>query len=185
MKKSILSLAFILTLSGIALQFVAAPGLFIFESGKISFFSETPVENIAAETNNYAAALQPAAKKFAFSVLITGFQFEKSLMQEHFNENYMESDKFPKATFTGVIVEDLAIEEEGTYSLTAKGKLNIHGVEQERTIPVKLINKDGKYTFNSAFQVKLVDHNIEVPSIVVTNIAEVIDVKIEGVLKAK
>lgn len=159
--------------------------LFVFESGHISFFSETPVEDIEAHTHSYAVALNPENRKFAFSVAMTTFEFEKSLMQEHFNENYMESEKYPNATFKGGIEEDIDLSKDGTYSANAKGKLEIHGVTQERTIPVKVEVKEGKIKFNSDFKVKLVDHNIEVPSIVVTNIAEVIDVKVEGVLKPK
>lgn len=185
MKKFITSIVLVVFVAGLNLQFKRAAKLYVFESGSINFFSETPVENIAAETKSYAAALKPTTKQFAFSVQISGFQFEKKLMQEHFNENYMESEKYPKATFAGVIIEDVDILKDGVYELSAKGKLNIHGVEQERTIPVALTSKGGALSFNSTFQVKLVDHNIEVPSIVVTNIAEIIDVKVVGVLKEK
>lgn len=185
MKKFFLGIALIAVSAGISLQFTSADKLFVFESGSIHFFSETPVENIEAETKTFAAVLKPSTKQFAFSVQIDGFQFEKKLMQEHFNENYMESEKFPKATFAGSIVEDADLFKEGKYALSAKGKLTIHGVEQERTIPVNVENKGGKLYYNSSFQIKLVDHNIEVPSIVVANIAEVIDVKVEGVLKEK
>lgn len=185
MKRILFSAAFILFAAGISLQFTTADKLFVFESGSIHFFSETPVENIEAETKAFAAALKPATRQFAFSVQIAGFEFEKKLMQEHFNENYLESEKYPKATFAGTIVEDIDLLKEGKYTFSAKGKLNIHGVEQERTISVNVENKGGKLHYNSNFQVKLVDHNIEVPSIVVANIAEIIDVKVQGVLKEK
>ncbi len=186
MKNIKFSVLFLLSIAaGLSLQFKNTAKLFVFESGSISFYSETPVENIAAKNNLYAAALKPTTKQFAFAVQMDGFQFEKKLMQEHFNENYMESEKYPKATFAGVIAEDVDLLKEGTYELSAKGKLNIHGVEKERTIPVTLTSKGGKLSFKSAFQVKLVDHDIEVPSLVVTNIAEIIDVKVDGVLKEK
>ena len=185
MKRILYSATFILFAAGISLQLTTADKLFVFESGSIHFFSETPVENIEAETKALAAALKPATKEFAFIVQIDGFKFEKKLMQEHFNENYMESEKYPKATFAGTIVEDIDLLKEGKYTLSAKGKLNIHGVERERTISINVKNKGGKLHYNSNFQVKLVDHNIEVPSIVVANIAEIIDVKVQGVLKEK
>ncbi|MDX5321039.1 MAG: YceI family protein, partial [Bacteroidota bacterium] len=70
--------------------------LYVFESGEISFFSSTPVEDIQANTKTFAAALNPENRKFAFSVYMVSFEFEKKLMQEHFNENYMESEKYPK-----------------------------------------------------------------------------------------
>ena len=167
------------------LQATTLSKLYVFESGSIRFFSETPVENIEAKTEIYAAVLNPETRKFAFKVLMTSFEFEKSLMQEHFNENYMESEKYPNGTFSGEIVEDIDLLKDGEYSFTAKGTLEIHGVKQTREIPVKATVKKGKLDFSSDFQVKLVDHNIEVPSIVVKNIAEVIDVGVKGVLTLK
>lgn len=172
-------------LAALSFQGKNAAPLYVFDSGSISFFSETPVENIKAETKKYAAALNPDTKKFAFSVMMTSFQFKKKQMQEHFNENYMESEKFPKATFVGDIVEQVDLLKDGKHTINAKGKLTIHGVEKERTLPVSIVIKGGKLTLSSKFQVKLVDHDIEVPSIVVANIAEIIDVNVEGVLKPK
>lgn len=185
MKKSIIVVGSLLLVSAFSFQGKKAASLLVFESGKISFFSETPVENIEAHTETYAAVLNPDTKKFAYSVQITSFQFEKKLMQEHFNENYMESEKFPKATFSGEILESINFSEDGKHQVNAKGKLNIHGVEKERTLPVTIEIKGGKAIFSSKFQVKLVDHNIEVPNVVVTNIAETIDVNVQGVLKPK
>ncbi|MBI1223045.1 MAG: YceI family protein [Bacteroidetes bacterium] len=159
--------------------------IYVFESGQIGFFSETPVENIEAHTNTYASVMNVESRKFAFSVQVVSFDFEKKLMQEHFNENYMESEKFPNATFKGGIEEEVNLFKDGIYQVMAKGELEIHGVTKERSIPVKIEVKGGKIYFKSDFQVKLVDHNIEVPNIVVANIAEVINVKVEGILKPK
>ncbi|MDX5319646.1 MAG: YceI family protein, partial [Bacteroidota bacterium] len=91
----------------------------------------------------------------------------------------------PKATFAGEIVEQVDLTKTGSHQVEAKGKLTIHGVTKERSIPVNIDVVGGKIKFNSNLKVKLVDHDIEVPSIVVTNIAEVIDVKVSGVLKPK
>lgn len=154
-----------------------------FESGKIHFFSEAPLENIEADAKEFVAVLNPVNRKFAFSVLITKFKFEKSLMQEHFNENYMESEKYPKGTFSGTINENVDLLKDSTYNVTVTGKLNIHGVEKERTMDATVKVKGGKMDISSKFKVKLADHNIEIPSMVVKNIAEVIDVDITATMK--
>jgi polyisoprenoid-binding protein YceI len=185
MKKASIIISSLLVLGFLNFQGKNAAPLYVFDSGKITFFSETPVENIKAETKTYAAAVNPDTREFAFIVYMTSFQFKKKQMQEHFNENYMESEKYPKATFSGNIVENIDLLKDGKHTINAKGKLTIHGVEKERTLPVSIEIKGGKLTLSSKFQVKLVDHNIEVPSVVVANIAEIIDVSVDGVLKPK
>jgi polyisoprenoid-binding protein YceI len=185
MKKASIIISSLLFLGFLNFQGKNAAPLYVFDSGKITFFSETPVENIKAETKVYAAALNPDTRKFAFSVQMTSFNFKKKQMQEHFNENYIESEKYPKASFTGEIVESIDLLADGKHTINAKGKLNIHGVEKERTLPVSVEIKGGKLSLSSKFQVKLVDHNIEVPSLLVANIAEIIDVTVEGVLVPK
>ncbi len=154
-----------------------------FESGKIHFFSEAPLENIEAEAKEFVAILNPDNRKFAFSVFINKFKFDKALMQEHFNENYMESEKYPKGTFSGVINENVDLLKDSTYKVTVTGKLTIHGVEKDRTMDATITVKKGKMDISSKFQVKLADHNIEIPTMVVKNIAEVIDVDINATLK--
>lgn len=185
MKKVYVLIAGLLFLGVLNFQGKTASPLYVFESGKISFFSETPVENITAFTKTYAAAVNPDTREFAFIVFMTSFQFKKKQMQEHFNENYMESEKYPKGTFSGTIVENIDLLKDGKHTINAKGKLTIHGVEKERTLPVSIEIKGGKLSLSSKFDVKLVDHNIEVPSIVVANIAETIAVNVEGVLAPK
>lgn len=154
-----------------------------FESGKIHFFSEAPLENIEADAKEFVAILNPSNRKFAFSVFINKFKFEKALMQEHFNENYMESEKYPKATFSGTINENVDLLKDSTYKVTVTGKLNIHGVEKDRTMDATVTVKNGKMDISSKFKVKLEDHDIEIPTMVVKNIAEVIDVDINATLK--
>lgn len=185
MKKNILILGLLFLGAGISFQGKNSAALYSWQSGKISFFSEAPLENIEAYTESYAAVINPATRKFAFSVQISSFQFEKSLMQEHFNENYMESEKYPKGTFTGQINEDVNLLENGKHEVTVTGKLNIHGVEKERTIKANIEVKDKSLTLDSKFQVKLEDHDIEIPKLVIQNIAEVIDVTVSGKLKLK
>jgi len=149
----------------------------------IMFFSKTALENIFA-TNKAAASIIDFDKKdFAFVVPIKSFEFEKELMKEHFNENYMESDKYPNSSFKGKIDGDYDITKNGEYKVNATGNLDIHGVKQERTIPATIIVKDGVISIKSNFKVKLVDHNITVPTVVNEKIAEEIDVSVQGVLE--
>src|SRR5690606_34462170 len=138
MKKTAGILSLIFLIAVFAVQARKAGKLYAFKSGKISFFSEAPMENIDANTEIYAAVLNPENRKFAFSVQISTFNFEKELMQEHIKENYKESDKYPKATFTGQINEEVDLLKDGKHEVTVTGKLNIHGVEQERTIPASI-----------------------------------------------
>ncbi|MES2779940.1 MAG: YceI family protein, partial [Bacteroidota bacterium] len=102
-----------------------------------------------------------------------------------FNEKYIESEKYPKSTFKGKINEDVDLTKDGEYKVTVTGKLNIHGVELERTIPGILVVKDGVITISSKFKVKEVDHKIEIPTLVVAKIAEEIDVVIDTKLMAR
>ncbi len=154
-------------------------------STDISFFSETPVENISAVSKKTNAAINLDSKAIAFSVPIKSFTFEKALMQEHFNENYMESGKYPLASFKGKINTSEDLKANGVHKVTATGKLNIHGVEQDRTFDGTITTKDGVMTLSSAFKVKLVDHKIERPSLLLQNIAEVIDVKLKAQFKTQ
>jgi hypothetical protein len=149
--------------------------------GNVSFFSETPMENIDAYSTSMISAINPVNKNVAAVVIINSFKFKNSLMQEHFNEKYLESDKYPKATFSGIINENIDLTKPGTYKVSVSGKLIIHGIEQSRTINgVIIIDESMKLNLQSAFEVKLVDHKIEVPRIVFHKIAETISVKINA-----
>ena len=113
-------------------------------------------------------------------MVMTSFTFRDKLMQEHFNENYMESDKFPNAVLEGVIQEAIPLEMDGMYEVTIKGSLEMHGVKQEREVKGKLTIAGGVPTLATAkFDVRLADHGIKIPSLVVANIAEVIAVDTE------
>ena len=121
---------------------------------------------------------------FAWSVDIKTFDgFNSPLQREHFNENYMETKRFPKATFSGKIIEKTDFSQNGTYTVRAKGLLNNHGVEQERIIKSTIEVKNGQLRIKSQFTVPLSDHNISIPKIVHQKIAEEIKVTVEAVLK--
>ncbi len=146
---------------------------------KIAFFSETPMENISAESTTGTSMWAFSNDSIAFKVTISTFKFQNSLMEEHFNENYMESDKFPNASFKGKVTPHVDPTKPGTYKVSATGWLDVHGVKKLRTIDGTLIvNADGTLNLKSTFDIKLVDHKIEVPSMVGNKIAETIQVKL-------
>ncbi len=176
MKKLVLLVAILSTLSGFS-QVIKTTAT------EVSFFSKSPVEDIEAVNKKMTAAINVDTKMIAFSVPIRGFVFDKSLMQEHFNENYMESAKYPSGTFKGKINEAIDFKVNGTYKVTTTGTFVLHGVSKPRTFEGTLTIQNGVVTLVSAFKVKLVDHDIERPSILLQNIAEVIDVKLKATFK--
>jgi YceI-like domain len=147
------------------------------QSGEISFFSDTPMENISAVNKNVGAIINTSTNEVAVSMKMTGFEFPNKLMQEHFNENYMESEKYPVGTFKGKIIESIDYTKNGTYDVTAKGQFTIHGVTVPREMKGKLTVENQKINLISNFDVKLVDHKIDIPKLVFAKIAEVISVK--------
>ncbi len=153
--------------------------LYYTNSGRVNFTSDAPLEMIKASSNVIIGAIKTNDRSFAFSVLVKTFEgFNSSLQRTHFNENYLESDKYPKITFEGKIIEDINLGKDGVYNIRGKGKFTIHGVTQERIIPCKLIITSGKLTISSSFSVFLVDHNIRIPAVVNQKIAEEITVTI-------
>lgn len=160
--------------------YAQAQGKYQLKSPQINFFSSAPLEDIEASNKEGKGVIDFSSQSFSFRVPIKAFQFKKQLMQEHFNENYMESDKYPHGLFKGKIVGAYNLSKNGSYQLAAVGDLNIHGVSQRRSIPCQLLVKDGRYSIKSDFQIKLEDHRIEIPTIVFNKIAEVIDVNISS-----
>ncbi|HUX84748.1 MAG TPA: YceI family protein [Chitinophagaceae bacterium] len=154
--------------------------IWISRNADISLFSSAPIENIDAKSTQGVSAINPRTRDVYFKVLITTFQFRNSLMQEHFNEDFMESDKYPYAEFRGKIQDSTDLEKDGTYSVTVKGTLSIHNVSKVYTVQGKIDVSGGKITVHSRFDVRLADHHITIPKLVVQNIAEVIQVTIDA-----
>jgi hypothetical protein len=144
----------------------------------ISFFSETPIENIQATSKSGVSLIK--GDSIIFSVRNTSFDFEKDLMEEHFNENYMESSKYPVSTFKGKINEKVDLTKAGSYQVTCTGVLNMHGVAKTYTFKGTITVKGEEVHLKSEFDAKLVDHKIDRPQIVMQNIAEVIRVKVDA-----
>lgn len=153
--------------------------------GNVEFKSTAPLEIIEAKSNQLRGAIEPATQSFAWSVDIITFQgFNSPLQREHFNENYLESSRYPKATFTGRIIEKIDFTKDGIFSVRAKGKLVIHGIEQERIIKGKLEIRGRKILVQTNFIVPLTDHDITIPKIVHQKIAEEIAVSVNALLVA-
>ncbi len=149
---------------------------------EVTFFSTAPLENITAVNKVVKPLLNTKTGDVNIKVPITGFIFEKALMQEHFNENYMESEKYPDAKFVGKIEETIDFSKDGTHKVNIKGKLTMHGVEKERTIQATLVIKGGEISIESKFKVTLKDHNITVPELVFQKIAETVDVTLKSTM---
>ncbi|WP_207491849.1 YceI family protein [Aridibaculum aurantiacum] len=184
MKQALLTILIFL----LPLSFLAAQGgkVFITNSGKIAFQSDAPYELIKASSNNLSGALDVAKKEFAFKVRVETFEgFNSALQREHFNENYMESNKFPEARFAGKIIEDVNLLQDGHFSVRAKGILTVHGVPQERIIKSDLTIKDGKAHIKSEFTVLLSDHNIPIPKVVKDKLASEIKVEVNCQLQPR
>lgn len=150
-------------------------------TGYVRFFSETPVENIEAINKQVSSVIDLESGQFAFLVPIKAFVFEKALMQEHFNENYMESGQYPNATFKGSIanLDALNLAEDGEYKLTLAGVMTIHGVDREIEQPVMVTVKEGQVKLNSNFTVKASDYKIEIPAAKADNINNELDVTVK------
>ncbi|HNQ11635.1 MAG TPA: YceI family protein [Bacteroidia bacterium] len=157
--------------------------VYMSSDGKISFFSKAPLENIEAETHSATSVLNTSNNEVVFKIPITTFKFEKPLMQEHFNEKYMESDKFPFASFKGVIGEGFDMRKEGPQQVKGSGELEIHGVKKERVENATIEVQNGNIVLKGSFDVMLKDHDIKIPKLLTENIAEKVNVKFEFTYK--
>lgn len=147
----------------------------------VHIYSYTPIEDIEASLNDGMAILNIETKEIAYILNIQSLTFKNALMQEHFNENYMESEKFPKATLKGALSGNINFSKTGKYSLTVKGKLNMHGVDQGISVPIELnILKDKSVILKTDFFVKCEDFGIKIPKLMFTRIAQDIKVSVES-----
>ena len=153
-------------------------------NAEVSFFSEAPAENIEAQNRQVTCILNNENGEIAFSVQMKGFHFEKALMEEHFNENYIESHKYPKATFAGKILDfdKVDIAKEGMYKVIAEGNMTLHGIEKSMKADGELTVKDGQILLASKFNIKVADFKIAIPNAVIDKIAEVIEVSLNAKL---
>ena len=150
------------------------------KTGKISFYSDAAMEKIEAHNTTASTVIDASTGAVEWGVLIQGFKFEKALMQEHFNENYMESATYPKAKFKGKIdnLASVNFSKDGQYNVNVTGALEIHGVTKTVTTPAVITIKGGAVSAKSKFTVAIADYKIEVPKLVADNIAEKVNIEI-------
>ncbi len=148
----------------------------------VVFFSDAPLEDIRAEAKAAQGLVNTADESFSFRVPIKSFRFASELMEEHFNENYLESEKYPYGTFKGKIEGDQNFSKDGDYAVAATGVLGIHGAEKQCTIPVVIHVSGGAVSFESKFMVRLADYRIEIPTLVFQKIAEEVEVSVSSKL---
>ena len=154
--------------------------IYLTRQGIVEFFSSTPIEDIKAYNNQVSCVLNYESGKFAFQVPIKGFMFKNGLMQEHFNENYLESDIYPKSIFKGMINnwDSLAIND-STLNIRLVGELTIHGVTKTIEQNATILRKNGNLVGKCKFIISLEDYEVKIPKIVRQNIAESIEINVD------
>jgi polyisoprenoid-binding protein YceI len=154
---------------------------YLSNDGFISFYSHTPLEDIKAEHREVSGVIDAASGEVAVIVKMTGFEFRKKLMQEHFNENYVESHKYPKSTFSGRITNNTEIDytSQGSYEVLIEGTLTIHGVTNEISARGTLEVLDKGIKARTSFIVRPEDYDIKIPRVVRNNIAKEVEVTFE------
>lgn len=166
MKKLIQPIILLLVLSvGINSAFAQK---YFTKTGSVNFFSKTSLENIDATNKKATCVIDSKTGQIEIALLMKAFEFEKALMQEHFNENYVESDKFPKATFKGNITNIASVNftKDGSYPVDITGKLTMHGVSKDMKTKGSIVVKNGKIQATTEFSVLLADYYIEIPAVV-------------------
>jgi hypothetical protein len=164
-----------------SLASVSTAQKFTTEKSNVTFFSSATIEDIKAENIKSVSIYNQETSDVAFSIPIKDFEFDKSLMKEHFNEKYMDTEKYPKATFQGKFSGFGS--GTGAQRVQAKGKLTIHGVTREVEIPGTMEWVAGKINAMAKFKVKLEDYKIKIPQLLWQNIAEEVEVTVEFTYK--
>lgn len=169
-------------LSTLFVLFTDAQNIYMTKNGKASFFSRAKSpEKVEADNNEVSSVVNMQTGDMVFAILLKSFHFQSALMEEHFNENYVESNKYPKSTFKGTIknISTVNFLKDGIYPVTVEGDLTLHGITKNVAAKGSLTIKAGKISAYSKFDVKLKDFNISIPSLVADKISESIDVIID------
>jgi hypothetical protein len=150
------------------------------KNGYIGFYSHTPIEDIKADNNQVAGVLDISTGDMVFQVLIKSFRFEKALMEEHFNENYMDSEKFPKSVFRGKItnISTIDFSKNGTYNVTVDGDLTIHNVTNKISTKGTIEILTGGINASSKFNIVPEDYKISIPGVVRDKINKSLEVTV-------
>jgi polyisoprenoid-binding protein YceI len=164
-------------------SWIAQAQIFINKPGAcvITFFSKTAIENISAKNTSVGSAINFQSDSITFKLRTNKFDFPNSLMEDHYNENYMETSKYPTSIFKGKFDKHIDTNKPGVYNVTCSGTLTMHGVTKTviatGTITVKNANE---ISLHSSFNVLLKDYNIEIPTVVTSKIAESIQITVDG-----
>ena len=183
MKKSF---ACLFVLASLLLHANVVERYYFTDTGSAAFRSEAVLELVSASSGALTGILDPVNRTFAFKIPISSFNgFNSELQRQHFNERFMESDKFPYATFCGKLPPDFYELKKGMQDLKVFGTLKIHGVQRERFIPVKLFMADQVLVIRSEFKVLLEDYNIEVPKVLYAKVASEINIEVNALMRIK
>jgi len=170
-----------------AVKLCVAQDLWFTRNGNIKFHAGTSLEDIDAVNNDVASLFNSKTGEFAFTVLIKSFHFRRTLMEEHFNSNYMESSTYPKATFSGTVkdLSKLDLTKDGSYPVEVSGDITIHGVTKKITIPGTIEVKSGKPQANSKFTVLVADYKIKIPGVVADKISKEVAIEVSCMYEKK
>jgi hypothetical protein len=154
---------------------------YLTKTGTISFFSHTNVEDIDAKNTTISSILDAATGDLKFVGLMKSFKFPKPLMEEHFNENYVESDKFPKTTFLGKVtnISSVNFGKDGKYPVTVTGVLEIHGVKKNVEAHGTFTVKGSSVSADAKFKILLSDYKVEIPTAVKGTISNVMEITVD------
>jgi len=160
---------------------VNAQSKYFTREGNVQFLSKAPMEEINAVNRKVTSVLDISTGQIEFSVLMKAFEFQKALMQEHFNENYVESDKYPKTVFKGTIdnASDIKWTTDGTYPVKVNGKMTLHGVTKDVSVPGTIEIKGGRILAKSTFNILIADYDIEIPKLVKDKVSESVKVDVD------
>jgi polyisoprenoid-binding protein YceI len=174
MKKALIASLVLLT------TFTASAQKYFTKNATVTFLSKAPTETIEGTNKTTTTVIDAKTGAIAFSVVVKGFVFEKQLMQQHFNDNYMESNKYPKSEFKGTISNNATVKytTDGTYNVTVTGKLTMHGVTKSINTTGKITVAGGKVSATSEFNVTLSDYKISIPSVVKDKIGKTVKISV-------
>jgi polyisoprenoid-binding protein YceI len=177
MKKLIVLVIATVFSSGISAQ------IYMAKTCEISFFSKTPMKDIDATNKAAKPLLNTATGDIQIKIVMTAFVFPDAFMQEHFNENYIESEKYPNCIFKGKVNEKVDYTKDGENKVTVTGTIDMHGVKKDVTLEGTITVKGNEITMSTKFRIHIADYNIKVPSLYVETIAENVDCKLDAVLE--
>lgn len=173
----------LLLLINVSVQDAVAQDIYFVQKSKVEFNSNAPNEIIKAASDKLEGVVDIAKRQFVYKVDVRSFQgFNIPLQQEHFNENYMESSRYPDIIFSGKIIEDINLKEDGEYDIRAKGKLKVHGKAVDRILKVHVSMQNGLMSISSQFDVQLAAHDIKIPRLVNDKLATEVLVNINALL---